>query len=245
MEELSIGQVAKRAGISARMLRHYDRIGLFVPTRVSGNGYRWYAVHAMPRLYRIIALRRAGLGLESIAGIVADQEAEAEALRKHLVELRAERDRIDALIDAIDEQILQLDQAHRVARVGQGSHAGQSAAFARRLERAFGRSAARALDSDPLAGLTDADVEHVTAEMNGLMAAFAELMNSGLTPDSAQVQLLVEEHYALTCRYWPADIETYRRLGELYETDPLQREIVSRSDPALPAWLARAIKLHT
>jgi hypothetical protein len=39
---LSIGDFARRAGVSVRMLRHYDRLGLLVPTRVvEFTGYRF------------------------------------------------------------------------------------------------------------------------------------------------------------------------------------------------------------
>lgn len=103
--ELSIGQVAQRTGASSRMLRHYDTIGLFTPSRISRNGYRWYDVALLPRLYRIVALRRSGLGLTAISEVLTEHVEEAAALGDHLVELRDQQDRLGELISAIEDGI--------------------------------------------------------------------------------------------------------------------------------------------
>lgn len=242
MDELSISQVARRTGVSARMLRHYDEIGLFSPTRVSHNGYRWYATGSLPRLYRIIALRRAGLGLSAIADIVSDQVDEAGALRQHLVELRAQRERLTSLIDAMEEHVAQLDEMHALVSGVRDRHVAEREAFADRLKGEFGPGVGEELQGDPLELLSEADVAHVTAEMKQLMDGFAALMKARHSPDSPQVSALVARHFELTTRYWPADPATYRSLGRLYETDPLQRGIAVAADPDLPSWLGTAIE---
>ncbi|MDO5084280.1 MerR family transcriptional regulator [Arachnia propionica] len=243
MTELSISEVAERAGVSARMLRHYDKLGLFRPTRVSGNGYRWYDRRSLPRLHRIVALRRAGLGLEAIAEIVTDEESELEALRRHLVGLRAERDRIDSLIESIAGLIDELDRVGSEVP-GRARFEREKEAFAQRLEQRFGPEAGAALRDDPLDPLTDADVAHTTAVMRQLLTRFADLMNGGHAPDSASVRALVRQHHDLTTRYWSADLASYRRLGALLESDPLQCGITGAVDPGLPAWIARAIEAY-
>ena len=49
------------------MLRHYDELGLLAPDRVDADsGYRFYSVHQLGRLHRIVALRDIGFGLEQI-----------------------------------------------------------------------------------------------------------------------------------------------------------------------------------
>jgi DNA-binding transcriptional MerR regulator len=54
---LSVGQLARRAGLTAKALRHYDRIGLLHPALVDAAGYRWYE-HAQIELARRIAILR-------------------------------------------------------------------------------------------------------------------------------------------------------------------------------------------
>ena len=53
--------MARLAGLTVRTLRHYDEIGLLVPSARSGAGYRLYDDGDVRRLYRILALRAAGL----------------------------------------------------------------------------------------------------------------------------------------------------------------------------------------
>ncbi|MFI9505649.1 MerR family transcriptional regulator [Nocardia sp. NPDC052566] len=99
--EWMINELAARAGITSRTLRHYDRIGLLAPSRIGANGYRYYGPKAVARLQRILLMRRMGVGLPTIAEILADEVDEHEALRAHIAELQHERDRIDRQLAAV------------------------------------------------------------------------------------------------------------------------------------------------
>jgi MerR family transcriptional regulator, thiopeptide resistance regulator len=82
----SIGEVASSCGVTVRTLRHYDRLGLVVPTARTAIGHRQYSEHDIRRLYRVLVLRRLGLGLRAIAEwLETDTEADLLALmRQHL-----------------------------------------------------------------------------------------------------------------------------------------------------------------
>jgi MerR family transcriptional regulator, thiopeptide resistance regulator len=80
-----IGEVADAAGLTVRTLRHYDELGLLVPTERTGAGYRLYNDDDMARLYRILALRRLGFPLEEIrASLSREGEDPRPAVRRHL-----------------------------------------------------------------------------------------------------------------------------------------------------------------
>lgn len=49
-KKYSIGEFAVVNRISARMLRHYDKIGLFRPCAVLENGYRCYSSEQIPTI---------------------------------------------------------------------------------------------------------------------------------------------------------------------------------------------------
>ena len=69
-----IGEFARIAYISAKLLRHYDQIGLFKPAYVDvANGYRFYEVEQLAELNRIIALKELGFSLEQTKRLMADQ----------------------------------------------------------------------------------------------------------------------------------------------------------------------------
>lgn len=67
-----IGEVARRSGVSARMLRHYDSLGLVRPTGRSGTGYREYSDDDIRRIFHIESLRSLGLSLREVGRALDD-----------------------------------------------------------------------------------------------------------------------------------------------------------------------------
>lgn len=241
MNELSIGQVARRAGVSARMLRHYDEIGLFRPTRTSDNGYRWYDAATLPRLYRIVTLRRARIGLPEIARIVADDSDEAGALTAHLTKLRAEHQRLGVLIASIEEQIERLEEA----RINEpdsfrANYEHELARFAQRLNDVRPGAGSRVLVDTRPELLSAADMEHLFAHGTAIFERLAALLSAGASIDDPETHDLIHEHYSSINNYVDLSLQAYEFLGRLYETDPLQRSIVAGIHPDLPGWLAQA-----
>jgi DNA-binding transcriptional MerR regulator len=83
---MRIGELAGLTGISARMLRHYDAIGLLPPSGRSANGYRDYTAEDVRRLFRVESLRALGLPLQAIRDTLRDSEIEPTALVDELIE---------------------------------------------------------------------------------------------------------------------------------------------------------------
>ena len=89
-----IGEVAARTGLTPRTLRHYDELGLLVPSARSWGDYRLYDEADLLRLLQVQNLKALGLSLAEIADALADPELDAGAtLRSHLAHLE---DRIAA-----------------------------------------------------------------------------------------------------------------------------------------------------
>ena len=89
-----IGEVAERTGLTRRTLRHYDELGLLVPSGRSWGDYRLYDEADLMRLLQIQSLKALGLSLPEVAGALADPAMNAAAtLRSHLAHLE---DRLEA-----------------------------------------------------------------------------------------------------------------------------------------------------
>ena len=101
----SIQDIARIAGTTSRTLRHYDAIGLLKPSRVGGNGYRYYDRDSLVRLQRILLLRELGLGLDAVGRVLDDRTDAVPALRDHLQWLRAERERLARQIASVESTI--------------------------------------------------------------------------------------------------------------------------------------------
>ncbi|GGR56010.1 HEAT repeat domain-containing protein [Streptomyces roseolus] len=67
-----IGEVARRSGVSARMLRHYEKLGLVRPSDRTGSGYREYRDEDIRRIFHIESLRSLGLSLREIGRALDD-----------------------------------------------------------------------------------------------------------------------------------------------------------------------------
>ncbi|MFI8420742.1 MerR family transcriptional regulator [Streptomyces sp. NPDC085479] len=67
-----IGEVARRSGVSARMLRHYESLGLVRPSGRTGSGYREYRDDDIRRIFHIESLRSLGLSLREIGRALDD-----------------------------------------------------------------------------------------------------------------------------------------------------------------------------
>nr|WP_275410187.1 HEAT repeat domain-containing protein [Streptomyces sp. SID14478] len=89
-----IGEVARRSGVSARMLRHYESLGLVRPSGRTGSGYREYSGQDIRRIFHVESLRSLGLSLREIGRALDDPAFTPADLVGDLV--RRTRERIAA-----------------------------------------------------------------------------------------------------------------------------------------------------
>ena len=66
---MNIGEAATVSGVSAKMIRHYEEIGL-IQARRSGNGYRTYGKHDLSVLRFIRNARELGFPLAEIGTLL-------------------------------------------------------------------------------------------------------------------------------------------------------------------------------
>lgn len=103
--EWTVQELADRAGVSGRTLRHYHQIGLLAPDRIGANGYRYYGPTAVARLQRILLLRDAGLSLAAISEALAadvSPDDEITALEEHMAHLEYEQEVLGRRIASVE-----------------------------------------------------------------------------------------------------------------------------------------------
>ncbi len=94
-ETMQIGKLADRTGMSIRSLRHYDEIGLLVPSARTEGGFRLYTFEDEERLLLIRRMKPLGYSLgqmRELLDVVDELEAHPEDTenRARLDEIRAE-----------------------------------------------------------------------------------------------------------------------------------------------------------
>lgn len=67
---MNIGQASKSSGVSQRMIRHYEAIGLIPPALRRDSGYRDYDASDVHRLRFIASARDLGFGVTEIGKLL-------------------------------------------------------------------------------------------------------------------------------------------------------------------------------
>lgn len=100
-EQLSIGELARRTGVSAQAIRYYERVGLLPRPARAENGYRRYGALDVNRIVLLHRLRALGTPL-----------AVAKPVVEHAAEARCAEIRQDMLV-VVDTRLAEID--HEIA----------------------------------------------------------------------------------------------------------------------------------
>lgn len=101
---MTVKEISKLTGISARTLHYYDEIGLFVPTDKSEAGYRLYDDKALETLQQILFFREFDIPLKEIKAVIENPALD----RKQILSMQrnmlvAKKERMERLIASIDD----------------------------------------------------------------------------------------------------------------------------------------------
>ncbi|MFF8839319.1 HEAT repeat domain-containing protein [Streptomyces sp. NPDC015130] len=160
-----IGEVARRSGVSARMLRHYESLGLVRPSGRTDGGYRAYSDEDIRRIFHIESLRSLGLSLREVGRALDDPGFTPSELVDDLI--RQTRERVAAETELLT----------RLHRIGAAEPAGWEdvlrtvallQALGSKSARTRQRAALSSAEGEPVA--VEALVEAVLRESDPIVA---------------------------------------------------------------------------
>ena len=127
MSKYTTGELAKLCGVSVRTVQYYDDRGILIPSELSEGGRRLYTENDLKRMHIICFLREAGLPINSISALFAEERPESiisilleqqeEALRVELAERQAKLD----LIAGIKRELREIE-SFTVESIGDIAH---------------------------------------------------------------------------------------------------------------------------
>ncbi len=112
---LTVGEAARRMGVTVRTLQYYDREGVVSPSSTSEGGRRLYADRDLVRLHQVLSLKSLGFSLADIKGRLAALDTPAQVADVLAAQAGAVREQINALsetladIEALRAEVVQMD----------------------------------------------------------------------------------------------------------------------------------------
>ena len=247
----TIGKLAQLSGVSVRTLRFYEEAGLLAPAREAENGYRRYTSEDVDRLQEILLLRHLGVAVRDIGPLLSRSAGERrQALSRHLAELRAERTRLDELIETVERTL-----AHLKGEMNMADNE-KFEGFKRELvednERRYGTETRERYGNDAadesnrkMLNMSKDDYEAWRVLETEILDALADAVREGEDPAGPQGAHICELHRRWLSYTWPAySPEAHRGLAESYVADERFRAYYDRATPGATDWLRDAILAH-
>jgi DNA-binding transcriptional MerR regulator len=229
-----IGELAEAAHVTVRALRHYDRLGLLVPSARTSGGHRVYSAADVRRLYRLLALRSLGLRLDQIAPLL-DGGDPTDVTRTQLARVEGELARL-ATLRARTARLLELLAAHGDAPDSDYLDAMEAMA---RMEHYYTPEQMEQLDARRRE-LGPDGMERAQQEWAETIAAVREHMERETDPGDPGVQAIVRRWDGLIEQFTGGDLGIRAGLQRVYEDHGPERASRGMVDPALMAYVGRA-----
>jgi len=247
--DVTVGTVARLAGISVRTLHHYDEIGLVSPDGHSDAGYRMYSRRNIERLQEVLFFRELGMGLADIRQIIEKPGyTRGTTLESHKEQLIAQSSRLLAMVDLIDRTVNAEQKginmtSEEMLEVFDGFDPVEYQAEA---ENRWGGTDAYAQSNRRVSSYTKQDWLNLKGEARALDEKLLALMASGIAADSIEAMDIAEEHRVhITKWFYDCTPQVHVGLGSMYVTDPRFQKNIDKAGEGLAQYLSDAIAANS
>ena len=245
---LTVGAVARLAGVTVRTLHHYDEIGLLKASGRSDAGYRRYADADLDRLQRILFYRELGLGLDQIKDVMTDGGTDVNGhLRRQHAMLRDRIRRLERMVAAVETAMeartmgIDLTPEERLEVFGDFD----PDQYTDEVEERWGDSDAYRESAKRAARYTKADWERIKAQGQAAIEQVVAAMSAGEPADSPEAMDGAEAHRRqIDDAFYSCSYEMHVGLAEMYLADPRFTATYEKSAPGLAQYLHDAIKAN-
>lgn len=259
------GQFARKASVSIRTLRYYDKEGLLAPSQYSESGYRLYTDEDLVNLQQILALKFLGFSLDEIKALLRTHPRSLQdVLAQQKAIMEAKRARLDGIIQAISEmervlqdgrcdwdslvtviQAIKMEQDHEWVKK---YFTPEQLKEMQNLSAHSYSDEARKRIAERGAGWTEADQERASAQWSRLNEDIARLAAANADPGGPEAQNVARHHNELIASFTGGDPEIAGGLNswwQNYDALPDDRKpIRSPYSPEQQAWLQKALEAH-
>ena len=247
-----IGEVAELAKVSTRLLRHYDEIGLLVPSGRSEAGYRLYSHADLERLQSILFYRALEFPLDAIRRLMTAPGFDRHAALLHQRELlQQQAAHLGDLLALIDKTINDIDP-----ETGREKHPMNTKEMFEvfpdmkqehqdEAQERWGNTEAWKQSAERWSQYTKTDMERMKSEMTQAYGRLENLFASGTRPDAPEALMAIEAMRLLSDKwFYDTSKEMHVKGTEFVSRDERFVRNIDKNCPGLAAWIHQAAKAN-
>lgn len=244
---MTVGEAAKKMGVTVRTLQYYDKEGLLSPSAESEGGRRLYTDKDLITLHQIISLKSLGFSLDDIKGRLTSLETPddvANALTEQADDIRQKIEQLQASLSAIEQlkaEVLQMQTVNfkKYADIIVNLQMKNDSYY---LIKRFDDDTLDHIRSqfDKESGLDFMD------RFNRLSDEIVQLQKENVPPESEKCQQVVKEYWGLIMEFTNGDMSMLPKLMEVGNIDTAtnaweerQKTINAYIEPALQVYFSR------
>ena len=219
-EFMTVGEVAKKMGVTVRTLQYYDKEGLLSPSAESEGGRRLYTDKDLIILHQIISLKSLGFSLDDIKHRLIPLETPTDVATALTEQADSIRDKIEQLttsltaIEQLKEEVLQIQTVNfkKYADIIVNLQMKNDSYY---LIKRFDDETLDHIRNrfDKESGLNFMD------RFNRLSDEIIELQKANVPPGSEKCQRIVKEYWGLITEFTNGDMSMLPKLMEVGNID--------------------------
>ena len=217
MTDHQIGEAADILHVTTRTLRHWDQIGLLVPTWRTWSDHRLYTDDDLERALQILVYREAGVLLKEIGELLDAPGTAAERLRRQrevLVERIGHLHRMVRAVDDLLEGGDTMSMNEKVELFGE-----EWPGYQQEAEERWGDTPEWEQSQARQKNMTRADWQQVKDDQDGFVATLVDAAERGVAPGSAEAEAIVEKHRESIGQFYEVTAEKQVLLARMYTCD--------------------------
>ncbi|MBQ8781795.1 MAG: MerR family transcriptional regulator [Oscillospiraceae bacterium] len=243
--KMHIKEFAKLTGVSVRTLHYYDEIELLKPSAVDEqNGYRFYDEESLTRMQEILFYRELDFPLKEILLILSSPDYDKQtALKEQKRLLTLKKERLERLITALDGAMKGETLTMNV--FDNSEFEAQRNKYAEEAKQKWGGTPAYKESTEKTAGYSSEKLNEANAEMDSIMAEFAECIKNGLSPENDESQALVKKWQDfITDSFYTCTKDILASLGEMYIADERFKASIDKHGDGTAQFMCEAIRIY-
>jgi len=248
----TVSKLSKISGVSVRTLHWYDEVGLLKPAYHGQNGYRYYEEEQLLTLQQILFFRELDLSLEEIRRILGGSAFDKmRALSIHKKALQNSLVRTKKLIKTIDKTLLHLkgETTMEHSELYYGFDSEKQKTYEKELKQILKEKNYQGEDlieesRKRTKNWKKEDWSDVKKVSDTIYHDLAKAIGDGMSPDSDEVQTILEKHFAMIRRFYEPTKEVYLGLSEMYVEHPDFRKFYDAYHPELAEFLKKAMQIY-